>query len=143
MMAGLSDRANDLAEVALVPHPAVTVLFDLGDNQLVVEDRAGRRQRACRRCGLLCEICCGKSISVRRWTTDNPAKASVCTARGALQDGSALMALADSTGGSVRTPLTVENARSHLEWISPPSSETRPLVASVNDFDERVARAMT
>ena len=45
-MAGFSDRANDLAEVALVPHPAVTVLFDLGDNQLVVEDRAGRRQRA-------------------------------------------------------------------------------------------------
>ena len=45
-MAGFSDRANDLAEVALVPHPAVTVLFDLGDNPLVVEDSAGRRQRA-------------------------------------------------------------------------------------------------
>lgn len=46
LMAGFSDRANDLAEVALVPHPAVTVLFDLGDNPLVVEDSAGRRQRA-------------------------------------------------------------------------------------------------
>ena len=45
-MAGFSDRANGLAEVALVPHPAVTVLFDLGDNPLVVEDSAGRRQRA-------------------------------------------------------------------------------------------------
>ena len=46
MMAGFSDRQNDLAEVALVPHPAVTVLFDLGDNALVVEDRTGQRQLA-------------------------------------------------------------------------------------------------
>ena len=46
MMAGFSDRANDLADVPLVPHPAVTLLFDLGDNPLVVEDGAGQRQRA-------------------------------------------------------------------------------------------------
>jgi AraC-like DNA-binding protein len=46
MMAGFSDRENRIAEVALVPHPAVTVLFDLGDNPLVVEDGTGQRQRA-------------------------------------------------------------------------------------------------
>lgn len=44
-MAGFSDHANDLVDVALVPHPAVTVVFDLGDEQFVVEDSSGRRER--------------------------------------------------------------------------------------------------
>jgi len=44
-MAGFSDTANDLVEVGLVPHPAVTVIFDLGDEQLVVEDSSGQQQR--------------------------------------------------------------------------------------------------
>jgi AraC-like DNA-binding protein len=44
-MAGLSDRENDLVDVGLVPHPAVMVVFDLGDEQLVVEDGSGQRQR--------------------------------------------------------------------------------------------------
>jgi AraC-like DNA-binding protein len=43
-MAGFSDRATDLADIALVPHPAVTVLFDLGDEPLVVVDGTGQRQ---------------------------------------------------------------------------------------------------
>jgi AraC-like DNA-binding protein len=44
-MAGFSDRANDLVEVRLVPHPAVTMVFDLGDEQLVIEDSSGQQQR--------------------------------------------------------------------------------------------------
>jgi AraC-like DNA-binding protein len=44
-MAGFSDRDNDLVDVGLVPHPAVTVLFDLGDQPFVVEDGCGSRQR--------------------------------------------------------------------------------------------------
>jgi AraC-like DNA-binding protein len=44
-MAGLSDRENDLVDVGLVPHPAVMVIFDLGNEQLVVEDGSGQRQR--------------------------------------------------------------------------------------------------
>lgn len=44
-MAGFSDEANDLVEVALVPHPAVTVLFNLGDEPLVVDDSTGHQQR--------------------------------------------------------------------------------------------------
>jgi AraC-like DNA-binding protein len=44
-MAGFSDRANDLVDVALVPHPAVTVIFDLGDQPLVVSDGNGQQQR--------------------------------------------------------------------------------------------------
>jgi AraC-like DNA-binding protein len=44
-MAGFSDRANDLVDVGLIPHPAVTVIFDLGDEQLVVEDSSGQQQR--------------------------------------------------------------------------------------------------
>lgn len=43
-MAGFSDRANDLTEVVLVPHRAVTVFFDLGDQPIVVEDGSGRQQ---------------------------------------------------------------------------------------------------
>jgi AraC-like DNA-binding protein len=44
-MAGFSDRANDLVEVALVPHPAITVVFDLGDQPILVEDGSGQQHR--------------------------------------------------------------------------------------------------
>jgi len=44
-MAGFSDGENDLVDVGLVPHPAVMVIFDLGDEQLVVEDGSGQQQR--------------------------------------------------------------------------------------------------
>ncbi len=44
-MAGFSDRANDLVDIALVPHPAVTVIFDLGDTPIVVDDGCGQQQR--------------------------------------------------------------------------------------------------
>lgn len=44
-MAGFSDEANDVVEVGLVPHPAVTLLFDLGDQQLVIEDSSGQQLR--------------------------------------------------------------------------------------------------
>ncbi|MER6509869.1 helix-turn-helix domain-containing protein [Nonomuraea sp. NPDC001636] len=43
-MAGFSDRANELRDLALVPHPAVTLLFDLGDEPFVIEDDRGSRQ---------------------------------------------------------------------------------------------------
>jgi AraC-like DNA-binding protein len=44
-MAGFSDEANDLVEVALIPHPAVTVLFNIGDEALVADDSTGQQQR--------------------------------------------------------------------------------------------------
>lgn len=44
-MAGFSDRGSDLAEIALVPHPAVTMFFDLGDQAIVIEDGSGQQQR--------------------------------------------------------------------------------------------------
>jgi AraC-like DNA-binding protein len=44
-MAGFSDQANEFLDIALVPHPAVTVIFDLGDQPFVVEDGCGSRQR--------------------------------------------------------------------------------------------------
>ncbi|MEW9554891.1 helix-turn-helix domain-containing protein [Nonomuraea sp. NPDC050783] len=45
VMAGFSDRANELHDIALVPHPAVMLLFDLGDEPFVVEDGRGAQQR--------------------------------------------------------------------------------------------------
>ena len=51
-MAGFSDGATDLLDVALVPHPAVTVLFDLGDEPLVVVDGSGQQLRDCIVAGL-------------------------------------------------------------------------------------------
>ncbi len=51
-MAGFSDRATDLVDVALVPHPAVTLLFDLGDEPLVVVDGSGQQLRDCIVAGL-------------------------------------------------------------------------------------------
>ncbi|TDD02951.1 AraC family transcriptional regulator [Nonomuraea deserti] len=45
VMAGFSDQANEFRDVALVPHPAVTVLFDLGDQPFVFEDGRGSQQR--------------------------------------------------------------------------------------------------
>ena len=44
-MAGFSDRANTLVDVELVPHPAVMVIFDLGDIPIVVDDGSGPQQR--------------------------------------------------------------------------------------------------
>ena len=44
-MAAFSDRANDILDVELVPHPAVMVVFNLGDEPFVVEDGRGRQQR--------------------------------------------------------------------------------------------------
>ncbi|MEU0564809.1 helix-turn-helix domain-containing protein [Nonomuraea sp. NPDC005983] len=44
-MAGFSDQANELRDVALVPHPAVMVIFDLGDEPFVIEDGCGSQQR--------------------------------------------------------------------------------------------------
>jgi hypothetical protein len=37
-MVGFSDPATELVEVQLVPHPAVMVIFDLGDTPIVVDD---------------------------------------------------------------------------------------------------------
>lgn len=44
-MAGFSDRTGDPLDVALVPHPAVTILFDLGDLPIEVDDGRGHLQR--------------------------------------------------------------------------------------------------
>jgi AraC-like DNA-binding protein len=44
-MAGFSDRSNTVADIDLVPHPAYTVLFDLGDQPLVVADGHGHQRR--------------------------------------------------------------------------------------------------
>lgn len=44
-MAGFGDQANEFHDLALVPHPAVTVLLDLGDQSFVLEDGCGSQQR--------------------------------------------------------------------------------------------------
>jgi AraC-like DNA-binding protein len=44
-MAGFSDRATEPVDLQLVPHPAVMVLFDLGDTPIVDDDGSGRQRR--------------------------------------------------------------------------------------------------
>jgi len=44
-MAGFSDPLNDHADVDMVPHPGITMLVNLGDEPLVVDDCDGGRQR--------------------------------------------------------------------------------------------------
>ena len=44
-MAAFSDRVDTVLEVEMVPHPAVTVIFDLGDGPLTIDDGSGRQQR--------------------------------------------------------------------------------------------------
>ncbi|MEV0722592.1 helix-turn-helix domain-containing protein [Micromonospora purpureochromogenes] len=51
-MAGFSDRANSFVDVEVVPHPAVMMVFDLGDRPLVVDDGNGQEQRGCVVAGL-------------------------------------------------------------------------------------------
>jgi len=51
-MAGFSDRATSRVEVELVPHPAVTVLFDLGDQPLTIEYGSGQQRGGCYVAGL-------------------------------------------------------------------------------------------
>ena len=43
-MAGFQDRANVPVDLRVVPHPAVTIVFDLGDSPFAVEDGGGVRQ---------------------------------------------------------------------------------------------------
>ena len=42
-MAGFSDRATELRNLQLIPHPSVTLVFNLGGTPVSVEDGAGRR----------------------------------------------------------------------------------------------------
>ncbi|WP_306317767.1 MULTISPECIES: AraC family transcriptional regulator [unclassified Streptomyces] len=42
-MAGFSDRRTDLRNLLLIPHPSVTLAFNLGGAPLSVDDGAGRR----------------------------------------------------------------------------------------------------
>ncbi|MBB5110827.1 helix-turn-helix domain-containing protein [Micromonospora echinospora] len=51
-MAGFSDRADTPVEVEVVPHPALMVLFDLGDQPLVVDDGSGQQRRGSVTAGL-------------------------------------------------------------------------------------------
>lgn len=44
-MAGFSDRATELVDLPVVPHPAVMVLFNLGDASIIVDDGRGQQQR--------------------------------------------------------------------------------------------------
>lgn len=44
-MAGFRERSADLVDLRVVPHPAVTVVIDLGDGLLVIDDASGRQQR--------------------------------------------------------------------------------------------------
>lgn len=51
-MAGFSDRSGDHVDVTVVPHPAVMVIFDLGDTPIVVDDGSGQQQRGSTVAGL-------------------------------------------------------------------------------------------
>jgi len=44
-MAGFRDRTADLLDLEVVPFPAVTVVVDLGDGLLVIDDTNGRERR--------------------------------------------------------------------------------------------------
>ncbi|WP_433211390.1 helix-turn-helix domain-containing protein [Microtetraspora malaysiensis] len=44
-MAGFSDQANECLDVAFLPHPAVSVIFDFSDYPFVIEDGCGSQQR--------------------------------------------------------------------------------------------------
>jgi AraC-like DNA-binding protein len=44
-MAGFSDRVDDLVDIEMIPHPAVTLIFDLGDEPLIVHDGSGEQRR--------------------------------------------------------------------------------------------------
>jgi AraC-like DNA-binding protein len=44
-MAGFRDRTTDLVDLRVVPYPAVTVVVDLGDGIVVVDEVSGRQQR--------------------------------------------------------------------------------------------------
>jgi AraC-like DNA-binding protein len=44
-MAGFRDRAQDVVDLKVVPYPAVTIVVDLGDGLLVVDEETGRERR--------------------------------------------------------------------------------------------------
>ncbi|WP_110945770.1 helix-turn-helix domain-containing protein [Streptomyces avicenniae] len=52
-MAGFGQRAPGIVDIAMVPHPAVTLLVDLGDGDGLLHDAHGRRERGSVAVGLL------------------------------------------------------------------------------------------
>ena len=44
-MAGFSDAATDLVNLQVVPHPAIMLIFNLGDTPILVDDGGGQEQR--------------------------------------------------------------------------------------------------
>ncbi len=44
-MAGFGDRETQLVDLPVVPHPAVTLVFSLGEPSIIVEDGRGQQQR--------------------------------------------------------------------------------------------------
>jgi AraC-like DNA-binding protein len=51
-MAGFRERPADVVDLQIVPYPAVTVAFDLGEELRIVDDTSGRQQRGCAVLGL-------------------------------------------------------------------------------------------
>jgi AraC-like DNA-binding protein len=43
-MAGFSDGSNDVLDVQVIPHPAVMMIFDLGDTPIYLDNACGRQQ---------------------------------------------------------------------------------------------------
>ena len=114
-MAGFSDRATDLVDVVLVPHPAVTVLFDLGDEPLVVVDGSGQQLRDCIVAGLAPSAARGRGgrsfecLQVRL----SPAVAHAVLGA-AWQSGGTLVALDDLWGRDAER--TQERLRAATSW---------------------------
>jgi AraC-like DNA-binding protein len=62
-MAAFSDHADEVVDVDLVPHPAVMVVFDLGDEPFAVDHAGGRQQRGSIVAGLAPEGVRGRGLT--------------------------------------------------------------------------------
>jgi AraC-like DNA-binding protein len=114
-MAGFSDQATNLADVALIAHPAVMVVFDLGDTPIVVDDASGQRQRDSFVAGLLPQGVLGRggpSFECLQMRLSPMVAHAVLGASSAL--AGAVVALDDLWGGDAGR--TQEQLRAAASW---------------------------
>jgi AraC-like DNA-binding protein len=112
-MAGFRDRNTNLADLRVVPHPAVTVVVDFGDGVLV-KDASGRQQRGSIVAGLAPGGVRGRGSDIECLQVRLSPVVAHAVLDGAPELAGAVVALEDLWGRDARR--TQEQLRAAASW---------------------------
>jgi AraC-like DNA-binding protein len=113
-MAGFRDRATDPVDLRVVPYPAVTVVVDLGDGLLVVDDGSGRQQKGSVVAGLAPGSVRGRGRDIECLQVRLSPVVAHAVLGASPELGGAVVALDDLWGGDATR--TEEQLRAAASW---------------------------